>query len=90
MTYQEIEILDMQDNALQMLSDKERETIELRFGLINREFLTYKEVARKRGVSVTRVEQVLKRSFRKIRRYMYLNKHLTDTFPPNNNNQTTQ
>jgi RNA polymerase sigma factor (sigma-70 family) len=89
MTHQEIEILDIQDKALQALSDKERETIELRFGLINRELLTYKEVARKRGVSVTRVEQVLKRSFRKIRRYMYLNKDLTDTFPPNNNNQTT-
>ena len=88
MTHQEIEILDMQDIALQKLTDNERKVIELRFGLKNREFLTYYEVARKCGVSSGRIQQVVQKSFRKIRHYMYLNKVLTDTFSPNNNNQT--
>lgn len=89
MTHQEIDMLDRQDIALQKLTDKERKVIELRFGLINREFLTYYEVARKCGVSSGRIQQVVQKSLRKIRHYMYLNKDLTDTFSPNNNNETT-
>jgi RNA polymerase primary sigma factor len=74
MTHQEIEMLDRQDSALQKLTDKEKKVIELRFGLINREFLTYNEVARKCGVSSGRIQQVVQKSLRKIRHYMYLNK----------------
>lgn len=72
MTDQEIQILDMQDIALRKLTDKERKVIELRFGLINGEFLTYKKVARKCGISIVRVQQVVHKSIRKIRHYMSL------------------
>jgi len=81
-------MLDRQDIALQKLTDKERKVIELRFGLNNWEFLTYYEVARKCGVSSGRIQQIVQKSLRKIRHYMYLNKDLTDTNLPNNNNKT--
>jgi RNA polymerase primary sigma factor len=89
MTDEENEVLDIQEKALQFLTDKERRVIELRFGLINREFLTYDKIAKECGVSKHRVYQVLQRSFKKIRHHMSLNKVLTDTNLPNNNNQTT-
>lgn len=89
MTDQEIETLDRLDMAMQKLTDKERKVIELRFGLIDRKFLTYDKVARKCGVCRERVRQVVQKSLRKIRHFMSLNKVLTDTNLPNNNNQTT-
>ncbi|MBA7638144.1 RNA polymerase sigma factor RpoD [subsurface metagenome] len=53
--------------VLEDLNEKERQVLNLRFGLKDGKFRTHKEIAAEFKVSRTRIGQIIKRSFRKLR-----------------------
>ncbi|NPA31292.1 MAG: sigma-70 family RNA polymerase sigma factor [Chloroflexi bacterium] len=54
-------------NALAVLTDREREVIELRFGLLDGKVYTLEEVGRKFNVTRERIRQIESRALRKLR-----------------------
>lgn len=57
-------------NALYALSDREREIIEMRYGLFDKEALTQKEVAKLLGISQSYISRLEKRIIDKMRYYV--------------------
>ena len=56
--------------ALSLLSDREREIIDLRFGLNGRQELTQKEVAQKLGISQSYISRLEKRIMARLKKEM--------------------
>lgn len=56
--------------ALSLLSDREREIIDLRFGLNGRQELTQKEVAKKLGISQSYISRLEKRIMARLKKEM--------------------
>lgn len=58
------------DNLLEIMNDREREILDLRFGLIDSEPQTLAEVAKKLGVSRERIRQIEDVALKKLRRFV--------------------
>ncbi|MDQ3103585.1 MAG: sigma-70 family RNA polymerase sigma factor, partial [Actinomycetota bacterium] len=56
------------DRALQLLSDRERTVIELRYGLIGKDPLTLEQIGCAMGITRERVRQIESNSLRKLKR----------------------
>jgi RNA polymerase primary sigma factor len=57
-------------NLLEMMSEREREILDLRFGLTNTKPQTLEVVATKLGVSRERIRQIEETALRKLRRFV--------------------
>lgn len=60
------------DNLLEMMSPREREVLDMRFGLANGETHTLAEIAQKIGVSRERVRQVEEKALEKLKKFAKL------------------
>ena len=58
------------ENLLEIMSDREREILDLRFGLADKRPHTLAEVAKKLGVSRERIRQIEEAALRKIRKFV--------------------
>ncbi|MDP2766093.1 MAG: sigma-70 family RNA polymerase sigma factor, partial [Candidatus Methanoperedens sp.] len=58
------------DNLLEVMSDREREILDLRFGLTNTKPQTLAVVAKKLGVSRERIRQIEEAALRKLRKFV--------------------
>jgi RNA polymerase primary sigma factor len=58
------------DNLLEVMSDREREILDLRFGLTNAKPQTLAEVAKKLGVSRERIRQIEETALKKLRKFV--------------------
>ena len=58
------------DNLLEVMTKREREVLDMRFGLIDGKTHTLAEVARKLGVSRERVRQIGEEALKKLRRFV--------------------
>jgi RNA polymerase primary sigma factor len=58
------------DNLLEVMSEREREILDLRFGLTNAKPQTLAEVAKKMGVSRERVRQIGETALKKLRKFV--------------------
>ena len=58
------------DNLLEVMSEREREILDLRFGLTNAKPQTLAEVAKKLGVSRERIRQIEEAALRKLRKFV--------------------
>lgn len=58
------------DNLLEVMSEREREILDLRFGLTNTKPQTLAEVAQKLGVSRERIRQIEEAALRKLRKFV--------------------
>jgi len=58
------------DNLLEVMSDREREILDLRFGLSNAKPQTLAEVAKKCGVSRERIRQIEEAALKKLRKFV--------------------
>jgi len=58
------------DNLLEIMSDREREILDMRFGLADKRPHTLAEVAKKLGVSRERIRQIEEAALRKIRKFV--------------------
>jgi RNA polymerase primary sigma factor len=58
------------ENLLEIMSDREREILDLRFGLADKKPRTLAEVAKKLGVSRERIRQIEEAALKKIRRFV--------------------
>ncbi|MFA4854832.1 MAG: sigma-70 family RNA polymerase sigma factor [Candidatus Omnitrophota bacterium] len=58
------------DNLLEVMSEREREILDLRFGLNNAKPQTLAEVAKKMGVSRERIRQIEEAALRKLRKFV--------------------
>jgi len=58
------------ENLLDLMSQREREILDMRFGLIDGKTQTLAEVSQKIGVSRERVRQVEEKALKKLRRYV--------------------
>ncbi len=58
------------DNLLEVMSEREREILDLRFGLKNAKPQTLAEVAKKLGVSRERIRQIEEAALRKLRKFV--------------------
>ncbi len=58
------------DNLLEVMSEREREILDLRFGLSNAKPQTLAEVAKKLGVSRERIRQIEEAALRKLRKFV--------------------
>ncbi len=67
-----VKLLDREriDNLLEVMSDREREILDLRFGLTNTKPQTLAEVAKKLGVSRERIRQIEEAALRKLRKFV--------------------
>ncbi|MBN2830662.1 MAG: sigma-70 family RNA polymerase sigma factor [Candidatus Omnitrophica bacterium] len=58
------------ENLLEIMSDREREILDMRFGLVDKRPCTLAEVAKKLGVSRERIRQIEETALRKIRKFV--------------------
>jgi len=58
------------DNLLEVMSEREREILDLRFGLNNTKPQTLAEVAKKMGVSRERIRQIEEAALKKLRKFV--------------------
>jgi RNA polymerase primary sigma factor len=58
------------DNLLEIMSDREREILDMRFGLADKRPHTLAEVAKKLGVSRERIRQIEELALRRIRKFV--------------------
>ncbi|MFA4992614.1 MAG: sigma-70 family RNA polymerase sigma factor [Candidatus Omnitrophota bacterium] len=58
------------DNLLEVMSEREREILDLRFGLSHKKPQTLAEVARKMGVSRERIRQIEEAALRKLKKFV--------------------
>jgi len=58
------------ENLLEIMSDREREVLDMRFGLIDKKPHTLAEVAKKLGVSRERIRQIEEAALKKIRKFV--------------------
>lgn len=58
------------DNLLEKMSDREREILDMRFGLANGKTHTLAEVAKKMGVSRERIRQIEEDALKKLRKFV--------------------
>lgn len=58
------------DNLLEVMSEREREILDLRFGLTNTKPQTLAEVAKKLGVSRERIRQIEEAALRKLKKFV--------------------
>lgn len=58
------------DNLLEIMSEREREILDMRFGLADKRPHTLAEVAKKLGVSRERIRQIEETALRKIRKFV--------------------
>ena len=58
------------DNLLEVMSEREREILDLRFGLTNTKPQTLAEVAQKLGVSRERIRQIEEKALIKLRKFV--------------------
>jgi len=67
-----VKLLDREriDNLLEVMSDREREILDLRFGLTNTKPQTLAVVAKKLGVSRERIRQIEETALRKLRKFV--------------------
>jgi len=67
-----VRLLDKErvDNLLEVMSEREREILDLRFGLTNDKPQTLAEVAKKLGVSRERIRQIEEAALRKLRKFV--------------------
>jgi len=65
-------ILDKErvDNLLEIMSEREREILDMRFGLADKRTHTLAEVAKKLGVSRERIRQIEETALKKIRKFV--------------------
>jgi RNA polymerase primary sigma factor len=57
-------------NLLEIMTDREREILDMRFGLADKKTHTLAEVARKLGVSRERIRQIEELALKKIRKFV--------------------
>ncbi|MFH1281498.1 MAG: sigma-70 family RNA polymerase sigma factor, partial [Candidatus Omnitrophota bacterium] len=67
-----VKLLDREriDNLLEVMSDREREILDLRFGLTNIKPQTLAIVAKKLGVSRERIRQIEEAALKKLKKYV--------------------
>jgi len=67
-----VRLLDKErvDNLLEVMAEREREILDLRFGLTNAKPQTLAEVAKKLGVSRERIRQIEETALRKLRKFV--------------------
>lgn len=67
-----VKMLDREriDNLLEVMSDREREILDLRFGLSNDKPQTLAVVAKKLGVSRERIRQIEESALKKLRKFV--------------------
>ena len=67
-----VRLLDKErlDNLLEVMSEREREILDLRFGLTHTKPQTLAEVAKKLGVSRERIRQIEEAALRKLRKFV--------------------
>jgi len=67
-----VKLLDREriDNLLEVMSDREREILDLRFGLTNTKPQTLAVVAKKLGLSRERIRQIEEKALRKLRKFV--------------------
>lgn len=67
-----VKLLDRErvDNLLEVMSDREREILDLRFGLTNTKPQTLAEVAKKLGVSRERIRQIEEAALKKLKKFV--------------------
>lgn len=58
------------DNLLEIMTDREREILDMRFGLLNSAPQTLAEVAKKLGVSRERIRQIEEAALKKLRKFV--------------------
>lgn len=58
------------DNLMEMMTDREREVLDMRFGLADKHSHTLAEVAKKLGVSRERVRQIEEMALKKLRKFV--------------------
>lgn len=67
-----VKLLDRErvDNLLEVMSEREREILDLRFGLTNTKPQTLAEVAKKLGVSRERIRQIEEAALKKLKKFV--------------------
>ncbi|MCM8792144.1 MAG: RNA polymerase sigma factor RpoD/SigA [Candidatus Omnitrophica bacterium] len=58
------------DNLLEKMSPREREILDMRFGIMNGKTYTLAEIAKKFGISRERVRQIEERALKKLRKFV--------------------